>query len=96
VLSSLLNRLLPSPQVLSICLWKSLSENNHLGATLIVRCTRCGGLLMAAEGQKTRTCPYCGARVQLTKTNVIASAENAFLASEILKEIKSKKNVHDN
>ena len=51
---------------------------------------------MAAEGQKTRTCPYCGARVQLTKTNVIASAENAFLASEILKEIKSKKNVHDN
>lgn len=46
---------------------------------------------MAAETQKTRTCPYCGSRVQLTKANKIASADNAFQASEMLREMKSKK-----
>jgi len=72
-------------------LWKSLSEKKHTGTTLIVHCTRCGGLLLASESQKTRTCPYCNARVELKKAGRIASARSAFEASEILRELKSKR-----
>jgi DNA-directed RNA polymerase subunit RPC12/RpoP len=63
----------------------------RMGATLIVACSRCGGLLMAAVDQKTRTCPYCGSRVDVRKAKRIASAENAFAASEMLRELKSRK-----
>jgi len=62
-----------------------------MGLTLIVVCSRCGGLLMAAHDQKTRTCPYCGSRVDLKRARKIASAENAFEASEILRDLKSRK-----
>jgi len=62
-----------------------------MGPTLIVVCSRCGGLLMAATDQKTRTCPYCGSRVDVRKARKIASAENAFEASEILRDLKSRK-----
>jgi len=62
-----------------------------MGLTLIVVCSRCGGLLMAATDQKTRTCPYCGSRVDVRKARKIASAENAFEASEILRDLKSRK-----
>jgi DNA-directed RNA polymerase subunit RPC12/RpoP len=46
---------------------------------------------MAAHDQKTRTCPYCGSRVDLKRARKIASAENAFEASEILRDLKSRK-----
>ncbi|HLE74456.1 MAG TPA: DUF1922 domain-containing protein [Candidatus Bathyarchaeia archaeon] len=62
-----------------------------MGVTLIVVCSRCGGLLMAADDQKTRTCPYCGSRVDVRKARKIASAKNAFEASEILRDLKSRK-----
>jgi DNA-directed RNA polymerase subunit RPC12/RpoP len=59
--------------------------------TLIITCSRCGGLFLAANGQKTRTCPYCGTHVDLKKAKKVASAKNAFEASEILRGIKSKR-----
>jgi len=62
-----------------------------MGTTLIIVCSCCSGLLMAAADQKTRTCPYCGSHVNVQKALHVASAENAFQASEILKEIKRKK-----
>jgi DNA-directed RNA polymerase subunit RPC12/RpoP len=62
-----------------------------MGPTLIVVCNCCGGLLMAADDQKTRTCPYCGSRVDVRKAKKIASAKNAFEASEILRDLKSRK-----
>jgi DNA-directed RNA polymerase subunit RPC12/RpoP len=62
-----------------------------VGPTLIIVCNRCGGLFMAADGQKTRTCPYCGARVDVRRAKKVASAKNAFEASEMLRDIKSRK-----
>ncbi len=62
-----------------------------MGSTLIIKCPRCGGLFMAAAGQKTRTCPYCNTRVDLRKAKQIASANSAFAASEMLRDMKSKK-----
>jgi len=62
-----------------------------MGTTLIVACSRCGGLFLAEEGQKTRTCPFCGAHVSINRARKVGSAETAFEASEILRELKSKK-----
>lgn len=55
---------------------------------LIVACSRCGGLLLAKAEQKTRTCPYCGSKVPLHEVRKVASAENAYEASEILRKLK--------
>jgi len=46
---------------------------------------------MAAHDQKTRTCPYCGSRVDVRKAKKVASAKNAFEASDILRDLKSRK-----
>jgi DNA-directed RNA polymerase subunit RPC12/RpoP len=62
-----------------------------MGTMLIVECPHCGGLLMAAERQKTRTCPYCGAKIDLRRAHRLASAEDAFTASSILRDLKSKR-----
>ncbi|MDH7563520.1 MAG: DUF1922 domain-containing protein [Candidatus Bathyarchaeota archaeon] len=55
----------------------------------IIVCSRCGGLLLAKENQKTRTCPYCGFVVALSKARRLASAQNVRDASEIIKKMKS-------
>jgi DNA-directed RNA polymerase subunit RPC12/RpoP len=46
---------------------------------------------MAATDQKTRTCPYCGTRIYVRKAKKVASAKNAFEASEMLRTIKNQK-----
>jgi DNA-directed RNA polymerase subunit RPC12/RpoP len=56
--------------------------------TLIIVCDRCEGLLMAQSGQKTRTCPYCGAKVEVEKAKNVGSAPNAYEASSLLRKLK--------
>ncbi len=58
--------------------------------TLIVKCTKCGGLMLIAKGQKTKICPYCGTQVNLLKVQKVASAANALEASEMLRKLKSE------
>jgi len=71
--------------------WKSLSEDKpEMKPTLIVKCTQCNGLMLTTKGQKTKICPYCGAHVNLLQAQKIASASNAFEASEILRKLKSE------
>jgi DNA-directed RNA polymerase subunit RPC12/RpoP len=62
-----------------------------MATTLIIVCTRCSGLFLAAANQKTRTCPYCSTRVDVRKAMKVASASNAFEASDMLRKIKSRK-----
>lgn len=61
--------------------------------TLVVMCGRCGGLFLAKADQKTRTCPYCGFKLALDRAKKVASAENAYEASEILRKLKSDSSV---
>jgi DNA-directed RNA polymerase subunit RPC12/RpoP len=56
--------------------------------TIIIVCARCGGLLLAKADQKTRTCPYCGSKVDVDRARKVASAENANEASIILRRLK--------
>jgi DNA-directed RNA polymerase subunit RPC12/RpoP len=58
-------------------------------STLVVVCGRCGGLLLAKADQKTRTCPYCGAKIDVEKARTVATAANAYKASEILRKLKN-------
>jgi DNA-directed RNA polymerase subunit RPC12/RpoP len=75
--------------------WKSLSlETLAMTTTFIIECNHCSGLLLAAINQKTRTCPYCGTKVDLHKTKRLAKAENAFGASEILRKIKAQRQIN--
>ncbi|MCW4025064.1 MAG: DUF1922 domain-containing protein [Candidatus Bathyarchaeota archaeon] len=69
---------------------KRFSEANLLGVTIICKCTKCSGLILAAQGQKTKTCPYCGKKINIQCAKKIAKAETAFEASEILKVLKAK------
>jgi hypothetical protein len=46
---------------------------------------------MAKTDQKTRTCPYCGTQVNVERARKVASAENPYKASEILKQLKNQK-----
>jgi DNA-directed RNA polymerase subunit RPC12/RpoP len=59
--------------------------------TFIIECNKCSGLLLATIEQKTKTCPYCGTRIDLHRVKRLAKAEDAFLASEMLRQIKSKR-----
>jgi len=65
-----------------------------MGATQIVKCIKCGGLMLCTVGQKTKVCPYCGANVNLQKAQKIASANTAFEASEMLRKLKSAQKIN--
>lgn len=60
-----------------------------MAPTLIVVCSRCGGLLLAKADQKTRTCPHCGFTILLQKAKKLASAGTANEASVMLRKMKS-------
>jgi DNA-directed RNA polymerase subunit RPC12/RpoP len=57
---------------------------------IIVVCSECGSYLLAKNGQKSRTCPYCGSRILLEKAKKVASARDAGEASAILRRFKEK------
>jgi hypothetical protein len=46
--------------------------------------------MLTAIEQKTKICPYCGTQVNLLKAQKVASAPNAFEASETLRKLKSE------
>jgi DNA-directed RNA polymerase subunit RPC12/RpoP len=60
-----------------------------MAPTLVVVCSRCGGLLLAKADQKTRTCPHCGFTILLQKAKKLASANTANEASVMLRRLKS-------
>ncbi len=53
---------------------------------LVFQC-RCGRHLYAPEGSVTRTCP-CGKRIQVSKARVLARAEDAFSAGEVVRKLQ--------
>jgi DNA-directed RNA polymerase subunit RPC12/RpoP len=63
---------------------------NTVATTLIVVCSRCGGLLLAKADQKTRSCPHCGFTIYLQKAKKLASAGTANEASVILRRLKTE------
>jgi acetyl-CoA carboxylase beta subunit len=60
-------------------------------ATVIVECQKCKGLLLTGVDQKTRCCPYCSTKIDLKKTKRLAWANSAAEASEMLRQLKAKR-----
>jgi DNA-directed RNA polymerase subunit RPC12/RpoP len=58
--------------------------------TLVVVCTRCGGLLLAKATQKTRECPHCSHTIIIEKAKKLASANTTNEASIMLRKLKSE------
>ena len=79
---------------MSLCVEKPFGRETEMGATLIVKCTKCGGLMLTAKGQKTKICPYCGTHVNLLRAQKVAAANNAFEASEMLRRLKSEEGLN--
>ncbi|MEM3641122.1 MAG: DUF1922 domain-containing protein [Candidatus Bathyarchaeia archaeon] len=57
---------------------------------LIVVCSHCGKFLIANAQRKTRTCPHCGFKVVIERAKRVASAQNAYDASAILRRLKEQ------
>jgi DNA-directed RNA polymerase subunit RPC12/RpoP len=70
---------------------KAFGSAEEMNPTQIVKCTQCQGLMLTTKAQKTKICPYCGARVELSKAQKVASAKNPFEASTLLRKLKSEK-----
>jgi predicted RNA-binding Zn-ribbon protein involved in translation (DUF1610 family) len=67
---------------------KPFGRQLQMTITIIMKCTKCSGLILTIKGQKTKICPYCGEYVNLLRSQKVASAANAFEASEILRKLK--------
>jgi predicted RNA-binding Zn-ribbon protein involved in translation (DUF1610 family) len=67
---------------------KPFGRQLQMTATIIMKCTKCSGLILTIKRQKTKICPYCGEHVNLLRAQKVASAANAFEASEILRKLK--------
>ena len=55
---------------------------------IVVGCSNCRRFLLAASDKKTRTCPYCGRRVNLEDARIVAKSESAEEARRLLQELK--------
>jgi hypothetical protein len=53
---------------------------------IVFRCS-CGRHLYAPKDAKTRTCP-CGKRTVLSKARILARAEDAFAAGEMVRKLQ--------
>jgi hypothetical protein len=83
--------LLPYQTIKNPCDEKAFGSNPKMGITLIVKCVKCGGLVLAAKDQKTKTCPYCDAQISVQKAKRLAAANTAMEASEMLRKLKGEK-----
>ncbi|PVX24267.1 MAG: DUF1922 domain-containing protein [Candidatus Bathyarchaeum sp.] len=60
---------------------------------LVFVCYSCGRFLLAKSDQKTKSCPYCAARLVLIKAKKVAYIKTAQQASEYIRVLKNKRNV---
>jgi DNA-directed RNA polymerase subunit RPC12/RpoP len=58
---------------------------------VVIVCYSCGRFLLAKGDQKTKRCPYCAARLTLTKTKKIAYMKTAQEASNYIRALKGRK-----
>jgi len=57
---------------------------------LVLECTACSRYLLAVSSNRTRTCPYCGKRVNVEKTRILSRSNNAEDARLALQKLKMK------
>jgi acetyl-CoA carboxylase beta subunit len=83
--------LFPTKSLINLYDEKPFGSTPKMGTTLIVKCPKCGGLMLTAKAQKTKICPHCSTHVNLLRVQRIAAAQTAIEASEILRKLKTAK-----
>lgn len=63
---------------------------------VIVRCPKCGELMLANTTNKTRTCPNCNNRTDLRTLRVYGQADTPNDATELMKRLKAKEGGGEN
>lgn len=57
---------------------------------VVVRCPRCGGLMLAKPVHRTRSCPHCGHRTTLHGLRVIGKTDSSRQAVALIQALKEK------
>lgn len=57
---------------------------------IIVRCPRCGGLMLANTSYRTRSCPSCGHRSKLSGLKVLSRTDSTRDAVALIQAMKRK------
>ena len=60
---------------------------------VVVRCPRCGELLLANTDNRTRTCQKCNHRADIRMLKVLGRTETPKDAVELMKQLKEKESV---
>ncbi len=55
---------------------------------IVVRCYRCGELLLAKGESKSRRCPYCNTKLSLNKVQILGESKAASEAITLLKKLR--------
>ena len=57
---------------------------------LVIRCPRCGELVLANTNYKTRSCQKCKFRIEIRYLKPLARAETPADAVEVMKKLKAE------
>jgi DNA-directed RNA polymerase subunit RPC12/RpoP len=57
---------------------------------VVVRCPRCGGLLLGKMVHRTRSCPHCGHRMALRGLRVLGRTGSPREAVALIQALKEK------
>lgn len=57
---------------------------------VVVRCPRCGGLLLGKMVHQTRSCPHCGHRMALRGLRVLGRTDSPREAVALIQALKEK------
>ena len=59
---------------------------------LIINCPTCAKIIMARTTNRTKTCPYCGAKVPLYGAKILERTEDVQEATQIIQHLKQREN----
>jgi len=57
---------------------------------VVVRCPRCGGLMLAKTVHRTRSCPHCGHRTPLRGLKVLGRTDSSRQAVVLIQAMKEE------
>lgn len=57
---------------------------------VVVRCPRCGELLLAKTDNRTRSCTSCGYRAEIATLRVLGRAKSPRDAVELMRQLKAE------
>lgn len=57
---------------------------------LVVRCPRCGNLLLSRHEYRSRRCVHCGNVMAMSSVSIVGRASTSTEASELIRELKMK------